>query len=320
MPRSLGAPSARTMKYGVRLHDDPRDLATLRALADTLPTLRAAPWTELRPGDPALRGTVLHAAFDVAQAQQLRARGLDVVRYTEDDFSALVHPYRPARIEAPARWESFVTRAAPTLWEAVRPRPVAGDPLADEACFWAPRDGDGAHRTIERLLALGRDDAMVTTVRDDAGEALLIQITAAPLYLLMRAREEPAEAVRAYVRAGDGDLWVAFGYAHPLGSLATARSAKVQRRRALRRRRRTVASLTTPTSRAALYDVLETRFEARAAQVVRLARHGRFRITLRLAPAAAPTRAVGARRGAVPGAGAARGSPRRRARALYHLP
>jgi hypothetical protein len=274
------------MKYGVRLHDDPRDLATLRALADTLPTLRAAPWTELRPGDPALRGTVLHAAFDVAQAQQLRARGLDVVRYAEDDFGALiVHPYRPARIEAPARWESFRTRAAPTLWEAVRPRLVAGDPLADEACFWAPRDGDGAHRTIERLLALGRDDAMVTTVRDDAGEALLVQVTAAPLYLLMRAREEPAEAVRAYVREGDGDLWVAFGYAHPLGALAT-RALREQRRRAFVDADGRWRFVDPDAPARSIYDVLETRFEARAAEWTGAPATERFRITLRLAPAA----------------------------------
>ncbi|MDO9022780.1 MAG: hypothetical protein Q7V43_38010 [Myxococcales bacterium] len=274
------------MKYGVRLHDDPRDLATLRALADTLPALRAAPWTELRPGDPAQRGTVLHAAFDIAQAQQLRARGLDVVRYTEDDFGALiVHPYRPARIEAPARWESFLTRAAPTLWEAVRPRPVAGDPIADEACFWAPRDGDGAHRTIERLLALGRDDAMVTTVRDDTGEALLIQVAAAPLYLLMRAREEPAEAVRAYVRAGDGDLWVAFGYAHPLASLAT-RALREQRRRAFVDADGRWRFVDPDAPARSIYDVLETRFEARAAEWTSAPATERFRITLRLAPTA----------------------------------
>ena len=251
------------MKYGVRLHDDPRDLATLRALADTLPTLRAAPWTELRPGDPALRGTVLHAAFDVAQAQQLRARGLDVVRYTEDDFGALiVHPYRPARIEAPLHWDVFRVRLAPTLWEAVRPLPRPGDPVPHEACFHAARDGGGAHRTIERLLALGRDDATVTEL---SGDALLIQLTAPPLYLLMRAKEQPEEGVRAYVRVGQGDLWVAFGYEHPLAVLGS-RSLRAQRRRALVDADGTWHFVDPDAQERSIYDVLETRFEARAAE------------------------------------------------------
>jgi hypothetical protein len=273
------------MKYGVRLHDDPRDLATLRTLADTLPALRSAPWTELRPADPAERGTVLHAAFDLAQAQQLRRQGVPVVRFTEDDFGALViHPYRPERIEAPARWEGFRTRAAPSLWEAVRPRPVPGAHGADEACFWAPRGGDGAHRTIERLLALGRDDAMVTALGDGDDGALLIQLTAAPLYLLMRSREEPAEGVRAYVRSGDGDLWVAFGYAHPLGALAT-RALREQRRRAFVDADGAWRFVDPDAPARSVYDVLETRFEARAQEWLPAPATERFRITLRLAPA-----------------------------------
>lgn len=273
------------MKYGVRLHDDPRDLGPLRTLADTLPALRTAPWTELRPDAPGQRGTLLHGAFDLAQARQLRDRGLDVVRFAEDDFGALIiHPYRPSRIEPPTRWEAFHARLAPTLWEAVRPRAVAGDPLADEACFWVQRSGDGAHRTIERLLALGRDDAMVTELRDAHGEALLIQVTNAPLYLLMRAREEPAEGVRAYVRAGDGDLWVAFGHAHPLASLVT-RSLREQRRRALVDADGTWRLIDPDAPSRSVYDVLETRFEARAAEWFPSPATGRFRITLRLAPA-----------------------------------
>ncbi len=273
------------MKYGVRLHDDSRDLATLRTLADTLPSLRAAPWTELRPSDPALRGAVLHAAFDVAQAQQLRARGLDVVRFIEDDFGALVvHPYRPARIEAPLHWEAFHTRLAPTLWEAVRPLAQPGDPVAHEACFRASRDGVGAHRTIERLLALGRDDATVTELRDGGGEALLIQVIAPPLYLLMRAREEPEEGVRAYVRAGDGDLWVAFGHAHPLAPMAT-RALRDQRRRALVDADGAWHFIDPDAPARSIYDVLETRFEARATEWTPATSVERFRVTLRLAPA-----------------------------------
>ena len=274
------------MKYGVRLHDDPRDLATLRTLADTLPTLRSARWTELRPTDPAVPGAVLHGPFDLAQAQQLRARGVDVVRFAEDDFGALVvHPYRPALLAPPTRWEAFRTRLAPTLWEAVAPRRVAGDPLAAEACFWALREGDGAHRTIERLLALGRDDAMVRELHDADRAALLIQVTNAPLYLLMRAREEPAEAVRAYVRVGDGDLWVAFGYAHPLGAMAS-RALREQRRRAFVDADGVWHFVDPDAPARSIYDVLETRFEARAAEWTPAPAVERFRITLRLVPAA----------------------------------
>ena len=274
------------MKYGLRLHDDPRDLATLRTLADTLPTLRSARWTELRPTDPAVPGAVLHGPFDLAQAQQLRRLGLDVVRFTEDDFGALiVHPYRPDRLATPTRWETFRTRLAPTLWEAVAPRRVAGDPIAAEACFWALREGDGAHRTLERLLALGRDDARVTELRNADGVALLIQVTNAPLYLLMRAREEPAEAVRAYVRVGDGDLWVAFGYAHPLGPMAS-RALHEQRRRAFVDADGSWHFVAPDAPARSIYDVLETRFEARAAEWTPAPAVERFRITLRLVPAA----------------------------------
>jgi len=270
------------MKYGVRLHDDPRDLATLRTLADALPALRAAPWTELRPSDPALRGAVLHASIDVSQAQQLRARGLDVVRFIEDDFGALVvHPYRPARIEAPLRWDAFLARLAPTLWEAVRPLPRPGDPVPHEACFHAARDGGGAHRTIERLLALGRDDATVTEL---SGDALLIQLTAPPLYLLMRAKEQPEEGVRAYVRVGEGDLWVAFGYEHPLAALCS-RSLRAQRRRAMVDADGTWRFVDPDAQERSIYDVLETRFEARAAEWTPSPAAERFRVTLRLAPA-----------------------------------
>jgi cellulose synthase operon protein C len=273
------------MKYGVRLHDDPRDLAALRTLADTLPALRAAPWIELRPTDPSARGAVLHAAFDVAQAQQLRARGVEVVRFAEDDHGALVaQPYRPNPVDPATRWEGFVTRPAPTLWEAVRPRRVPGDPLAEEACFWVAREGDGAHRTIERLLALGRDDATVVSLRDGAADALLIRVSAAPLYLLMRARDEPAEGVRAYVREGDGGLWVAFGYAHPLGSMAT-RALREQDRRAFVDADGHWRFVDPDAPARSIYDVLETRFEARAAEWTAAPGTERFRITLRLAPA-----------------------------------
>ncbi len=275
------------MKYGLRLHDDPRDLATLRTLADTLPALRNAPWTELRPGAPGARGTVLHAPLDVHQAQQLRARGLDVVRITEDDDGTLVlHPYRIARIEAPARWSDPRARAASTLWEAVRPRAIGGDPPADEVCFWAPREGDGAHRTVERLLALGRDDVTVTELRDADGEALLLRLANAPRYLLMRAHDEPAEGVRAYVRAGDGDLWVAFGYAHPLAGLAS-RALREHRRRAFVDADGTWRFVDPGAPARSVYDVLETRFEARAAEWSASPGGERFRITLRLAPAPA---------------------------------
>lgn len=275
------------MKYGVRLHDDPRDLATLRTLADALPALRQSPWTELRPADPAARGTVLHAPMDVSQAQKLRAAGLDVVRLTDDGDALVLHPYhRAARIEVPARWEAHRSRTAPTLWEAVRPRPTGGNPPAEDTLLWAPRQGDGAHRTVERLLALGRDDVTVTELRGPDGDALLLRLADAPRYLLMRAHEEPAEGVRAYVRAGDGELWVAFGYAHPLASLAS-RALRDGRRRALVDADGTWRFVDPDAPARSVYDVLETRFEARSSEWSASPGGERFRITLRLAPAPA---------------------------------
>lgn len=273
------------MKYGLRLHDDARDLAPLRTLADALPALRQSPWTELRPADPSVRGVVLHAPLDVAQAQLLRARGLDVVRLTEDDQGALtLHPYKPARIEAAVRWDAFRSRAAASLWEAIAPRPVGGDPPAAESIFWTSREGDGAHRTIQRLLSLGRDDVMVAELGAPDGEALLLRLADAPRYVLMRAREEPAEGVRAYVRAGDGELWVAFGHEHPLAALAS-RALREQRRRAFVDADGAWRFVDPDAPARSVYDVLETRFEARAAEWVAAPGEQRFRITLRLVPA-----------------------------------
>ncbi|MBK6534816.1 MAG: hypothetical protein IPF99_36350 [Deltaproteobacteria bacterium] len=177
--RPVGCASPqRTMKYGVRLHDDPPRPRHAPHPRGHPPSARAAPWTELRPRTrPARRRAPrLHRRLPGPAAQGPRPRRR--ARHRRRLGALIVHPYRPARIEAPLHWDVFRVRLAPTLWEAVRPLPRPGDPVPHEACFHAARDGGGAHRTIERLLALGRDDATVTEL---SGDALLIQLTAPPL-------------------------------------------------------------------------------------------------------------------------------------------
>ncbi|MEZ4408701.1 MAG: hypothetical protein R3A52_19850 [Polyangiales bacterium] len=269
--------------HGLRLRGAAADIGALRALADAAPTLRDAPWTELTA--PSRAGSLLVCAgLDATLAAKARSRGADVVRVTIEDEVATARPLKSGGLsDLGEAWSPVTSRSAPTLVETLRPVRVHGDPLVDEAIFVVPREGEAAHRTLERLMTMGRDDVSVAQVTGDDGEELLVRVAHPPMYLLMRAREEPSEGVRAYARHGDAPLWVRWGYEHPLGSLARAPLSSVGRFALVDvdgRWRLAPADLPF----ASIYDVLEPRFEARRASLAHAPGELRFRVSLRLGP------------------------------------
>lgn len=271
--------SRSVVNYGLRLSGTPADIAALHTLVEVLPGAADAPWTELVPAVDAPAYALTSDRVDLAAAQRLRAHGVDVARLVPEGDALTLSPLR--RGDAPWTWPAYARRDARSLLEALRPRAIAGDPPADEATLWIPLDGDGAQRTIARLMDLGRDDVSVAIVDAPEGRALVARLHHPPLYLLMRAREEPAEGVCAYARHRDSGLWVRWGYAHPLADVA----ADALRDRGLHAlvdadgRWRYVDAGLTPRS---IYDVLEPRLDARRSEVRAAPEVTRFRVRMRL--------------------------------------
>jgi hypothetical protein len=267
----LRAPLARrtrsllAMTYGIRLTNTERDLAALHTLAEAAPALVDAPWRALASATEPARRVLVSAALTDDLAGALRARGLDVVALADDLAGDDV---------------------ARTLFDALPPVRARGDLPADEAIFYAAMADGGAHRTLERLLALGRDDASVAEITDaDGARAMLLRVANAPMYLLLRAREEPAEGVVAYARAGDASLWVEWGYALPLAAQraqrlrGSERVALVDRRGAARYADRALPWRS-------VYDALTPAFEAPRVDLAAAKGETRFTVRLRLGPAA----------------------------------
>ncbi|MBL8604449.1 MAG: hypothetical protein JNK72_21160 [Myxococcales bacterium] len=200
------------------------DLATFYTLARELPGVLDTPWEALVGADPAGPALLLNAALAGPTVTSLRRKGVAVVR-VERHGDGVAYEHRGQR----AVWPAVETLGAASLATLLRPVPVGGDPVVEEAWFLVALDAPGAHATLERLLALGRDDASVSELDDDGRPSLLIRVTAPPMYLLLRAREEPAEGVTAFARAHDQSLWVAWSYAHPLaGPIDTQLRARHQ--------------------------------------------------------------------------------------------
>lgn len=272
------------MTYGIRLTGTERDLAALHSLAEESAALVMAPWTALSPSPPSPASVITCEALDAPLAQRLRAKGVDVVRVTR---SARGASFAGAKGAPNERYEPCDAREARTLVEALRPVRIPGDPPCAEALFLADIDGDGAQRTLERLLALGRDDFTVSevTFADDGRRALLARVPSPPMYLLLRAREEPAEGVTAFARAGDGDVWVEWPWAQPLGHVVS-RLARAAGQTALVSRdgRWRFAPNALPVR--SVYDAVAPRFDAARHDLLPAPGETRFTIRLRLAPAA----------------------------------
>lgn len=273
LPRSI-------VNLGLRLSGAARDIAALFALVDALPGAADAPWTVFTPEDPAEGYALQSLCLTDDLASALLARGLDLVRLTPHGVGLRVAPLRG---DAPTRtWLDPACRAAPSLHEALRPNAIDGDPPAEEALLWLSRDGHGAQRTLARLMDLGRDDATVALL-DAPSPALLIRLRRPPLYLLMRAREVPAEGVAAYARHRDTGLWVRWGWSHPLAEVA---SKSLQRKglHALVDADGAWRYLDPDLATRSIYDVLAPSLDAARSEARAASEPARFRVPLRLEP------------------------------------
>lgn len=208
-----------THAFALRLAGAPADLAALTALARALPDADAHPWRALAPA-PEGPYAITADALTRDLAMSLDALGTDLCALREDSEVTTLTPLREGPV---TQWSAPATRDAPSLLEAVRPVRLAGDPVVDVAILLVPSAHPDALRTLHRLLALGRDDITLTAARDGDVETLLLRVPAPPMYLLLRARDEPDEAVRAYARQGDDALWVRWGHRHPLADATLQR-------------------------------------------------------------------------------------------------
>jgi hypothetical protein len=210
------------MTFGVRVTLTPKDKATLAVVAQRAPHLVDVAWEERARGDEVV---LFSDHLDEDLAVELRQRGVDVVR----DPAAGKHAVVPALPPPPRADLVEKVRKARGLLEAVRPVP-SPETVPAEAVFFARVDGGGAQRLLERLLLMGRDDVLVGEVGMKEGPTLLLKVPRPPVYLLMRAREEPQEGVVAYVRGDDVQrVYTPWGTVHPLSALLEDRLQRAER-------------------------------------------------------------------------------------------
>ncbi len=227
---------------GVRLRGDAADAGTLALLVEACPELAEQQWTCLADG--ASRASVLvSVGLDASAAGVLIRRGLDVVRVTLQVEGGLVNatiqpilPRTPGAEDAAAEdavvsWPGVAITQGEQLVTSLRPLGVPGDPVVDEALFVMRRDSPAPQGLLERLLLLGREDAMVVELRPEGGgdASLCVRVKQPPLYLLMRARDGDADDTVVYARAGRAPLWIEWGFEHPLPRIAAAALARLDR-------------------------------------------------------------------------------------------
>jgi hypothetical protein len=283
------------MSHGLRLSGDLRDLAALRTLVDVAPALLDAAWTEIT-ADGRTDTVIVCAKLDSKNAAILAARGCNVVRVRSNKNSVTIAPVaaaEPRELDATSSlntqnsqnsqaesWVGAVGRDVGMLIEAIRPVRVHGDPVVDEAVFWVPVEVPGAQRTIERLLALGRDDITVSEWDERGARILVARAQNPPMYLLMRSREEPHEGVRAFARSV-GSLWVEWGYEHPLPSIASQALSKANRSAFVDRSGRWRIA-PQPWTERSIFDAVVPTIDARRVELNPLAGESKFNIQLSL--------------------------------------
>lgn len=266
------------MSNGLRLTGDARDLAPLRTLVDVAPSLLDAAWTEItaegKPGS-----LIVSAKLDAKTAATLQSRGCDVVRVRSNKASVTVTPLIEGKDSE--NWPQATGRDAGTLLEALRPVRAHGDPVVEEAVFWVPVESPGAQRTVERLLALGRDDVTVCEWDERGQRVLVLRAPNPPMYLLMRAREEPHEGVRAFARV-EGGLWIEWGYEHPLPAVAARTLAKASRSAFVDHTGRWRIA-PSPWSERSIFDAVIPTMDAARVDLEKSEGESRFTVHLRLA-------------------------------------
>ncbi|HEY4220063.1 MAG TPA: hypothetical protein VGO62_01945, partial [Myxococcota bacterium] len=172
------------------------------------------------PPIPAARREAIPVVDGVTSVR--RTRGLlEAVRPVPVSDAVPSEAFFFARIPAPAHVDVFASSNDAH----------AQDSHASEASEARAEDvGYGALRTLERLLLLERDDAHVGEVDIDGARFFMIRVSAPPLYLLYRAREELGEGVAVYARSpGAERVYCAWGFAHPLAALLDLRLADANR-------------------------------------------------------------------------------------------
>jgi hypothetical protein len=276
------------VRIGLHLAGTPADAAALALLGEAAPDLSEGTWSVAHdPAGPA--SAVDSPAIDAARARALAARGLPLVA-VHDEPDALVLTPLAAEL-APAgpalRWPAPLRRAAPRLLEALRPRRVPGEPLADEALFVLRPDSPAPRRLLERLLLLGRGDAQVTAFtaagQDAPSPRFAVRVKLPPVYLLMAARDDESGEVAVYARVGHTPLWVAWSYEHPLAPAAVA--ALVKAGQAALVDRDGAWLRTQPEWRArSIYDAVAPELAAPRVDLHPAEPDRRFRVPLRLAP------------------------------------
>ncbi|MBU0551632.1 hypothetical protein KJ940_09095 [Myxococcota bacterium] len=204
------------------------------------------------------------------------AAGLMGLRAVTDEGARL----RCGGLEAPAA-DLF---EAAHLFEALPLRPRPGEPAVDEACFLVARDAPAADALVERLLRLNRGDARVGGWRDEAGRAwMTLRLSKPPLYALMRARDVD-EGVSVYARLGDGRLWIAWGWAHPLADVAAAWLSEGEGWRFVEPSGRWRALTEVEVEERGLYALVEGQLPAPRRMLHALDTPPRFQVQLRLEP------------------------------------
>jgi hypothetical protein len=273
------------MSHGLRLTGDARDLAPLRTLVDVAPALLDAAWTEItaekKPGS-----VIVSAKLDAKTAATLQSRGCDVVRVRSNKASVTITPLNEG--SESENWPLASGRDVGTLLEALRPYRAHGDPVVDEAVFWVPVESTGAQKTVERLLALGRDDVTVSEWDERGQRVLVLRAPNPPMYLLMRAREEPQEGVRAFARV-EGGLWVEWSFTHPLPAVAARTLAKASRAAFVDQSGRWRIA-PSPWSERSIFDAVTPTLDAARVDLEKAEGESRFTVHLRLgyAPDATP--------------------------------
>jgi hypothetical protein len=200
---------------GVRLSGTSRDLVALSTLAREWPDLVTARWVEVFTEEVHL---IASPQLRDEDARALADGGVDVIQLTRGEDNILLRTPFDADAK-PAAIPGASTRNAQHLLEALRPMPSDTGASPEEACLVMAADSDAPRRTLERLLVLGRDDVLVSEWIERDRRLFVVRAQRPPLYLLMRASEEPDEGITAFARAAPG-VWVEWGYTHPLAALA----------------------------------------------------------------------------------------------------
>lgn len=269
------------MRYCLLLTGTASDGATLAVLLEAAPFLAERTWSVML--DMSGPGSAIACeALDAVLADRLMPRGLPLATAAEEDETLVL---RPLRGEGQVRWSWWKQRSAPRLVEALRLRRVPGEPLVEEALFVMRSDSEAPRRLLERLLLLGRSDAQVVSFVDEAGAGrFAVKVKAPPIYLMMAARDGGDE-VAVYGRNGGSPLWVAWSFEHASPGPAAASLSRMNQAALVDRDGAWLRTSAEWRVRAIL-DAVAPELEAPRVALTSIASEVRFRVPIRLAPAA----------------------------------